>query len=153
MNEQLLQLHLAWDELLKLAEENTKKGRKKIDAVLPLVSNNSEYIDSAYDALTGENEQAQALAASLFFVQPTELFQETVEDNRYPGLINRLEHNVTGSNRLEHNVTESKGSYAQFRAAFALYKHGYKTETVVEKVKKALGDDDVREIAKELLEE
>jgi len=48
-------------------------------------------------------------------------------------------------------LREDRNPYAMFRAAFALFAHGDRSEEVIGKIKEALGDEDVKDIAKEYL--
>ncbi len=78
--------------------------------------------------------QLRDLAVSLF---------ERSSDPLPPGIEGRLE-------TLMHT---DENQYVQFRAAFALFTHGVRTDDVVSMLRDALGDPDVAEIAKGYLDE
>lgn len=52
---------------------------------------------------------------------------------------------------LLQKLDQDENPYVRFRSAFALFTHGNRSEKVIQKIKEALEDDAVKEIAKEYL--
>lgn len=55
--------------------------------------------------------------------------------------------------KLKEMMVNDEGVYVRFRSAFALFKHGNRNPGVIEKIKEALEDKDVKEIAEGYLSE
>ena len=130
-----------WQELEVFALQDTAKGWEMIDRQLQdlTIYEKAEYIQAALKCLRSKKGPLQDLGATFFQDMPEEQF-----------------HTVTNNNSdiykvLESQMTKGASTFAQFRASFALYVHGYETCEVISKIRDALKEPDVADIAKRLL--
>lgn len=100
-----------------------------VDGAIPLLAQEDKTLDWAKkEGLANEDDNLRDLAASIFEKTDQEI------DDKIKG-------------RLTAMLLKDDNPYASFRAAFALYNKGDRSERVMSKMHEALGDEDVREIA------
>lgn len=106
----------------------------KIDAVIKSIAEVPQFILGAVGRIDDENYDIRDLAASILEATSLELAEGTKR-----ALYERLDGNYEGD-----------GRFASFRAAFALFKHGDRSQVVVDAIRIASVDEDeqVSEIAK-----
>ena len=120
----------SWDKLAKEASRDTDEGWDQVNNWLEMkaVVDDPRIILEAYEGLESDNEHIQDLAASVFQYQETEVFKNCLSEN--PEL----------TSRLRKTMDEGRGPYAQFRAAFALYKHGFRDDEITD-IQKEVDDE------------
>lgn len=96
---------------------------EKIDEALPIIANEQEYVDWANEMLNHSDEDIRDLAASIFQASKIELTADTVET-------------------LRKIMLNDENPYARFRAAFALFEHGDRSQLMKDTVKLARKDSD-----------
>lgn len=131
---------LSLQGLIDAAIQDTDKSWEAVGEDLPVLCTQEEiYAWAAQEGVADNRGPIQDLAASIFEAQPTSVYNEVV--SKFPKL----------PQSLKDLVTQGANVYAQYRAAFALFKHGARQEYVVDKLRDALGDEDVAEIAHQYL--
>lgn len=106
---------------------------EEVDANLVAVAESPEFIGWAKgEGVAAEDDNVRDLAVSILERSSCEL---TPQD----------------SERLLDLLGNDPNPFVQYRSAFALFNRGDRSEEVVNKIREAAGDEDVREIAEEYL--
>lgn len=105
-----------------------------IDQELPRTAQDSSFDQYAKELLNNNDPQARDLGASYFELCPRELDKDT-------------------TSQLTHMLEADRNPYARYRSAFALFTHGNRTPSVVNMLREATTDPDVREIAQGYLDQ
>mgnify|MGYP001572348158 CR=1 FL=1 len=119
------------EQLIQAAKE--EKG-DFIDSNIPKISNDPKFISWAKDkGLNDKNEKVRDLAVSL--LEKTNVLDEETKE------------------RLYSLMSDDPNSYVRFRSAFALTRHKYAKhpQEVIDVLKQAAQDSDVKEIAEDYL--
>jgi len=104
-----------------------------VDQNLSSFANDDEVVDWARSAgATSDDDNERDLAASI---------------------LEKTNHDITEQDKdtLRGMMQADKNPYAQFRASFALFNHGDRSEAVIGKIKEATKDEDVKDIAEKYL--
>lgn len=120
-------------QLEKLISFAKNEKWEEMDTLIPEICNRQEIIDwSLKEGVKDADWNVRDLAVSL------------LERSAY-------NLNVEDITLLNHLMQNDKNIYVQFRAAFTLFNRGEETQGVMNKMKEALKDDDVKEIAAKYL--
>jgi hypothetical protein len=132
----------SWLDVQNFANQDNDEGWSKVDSLLadPRIYLDQECVTGAQNCLSSLEGPLQDLGATFFQSMPHDQFEAIAQE-------------LELKSRLLKQITEGKSPYAQFRAAFALYKHGDRSDLVTNKVIEAQSNDDVKDIATELLSE
>ena len=114
--------------LTDLRKAAKRKDWDLVDAQLSVVANDSATLRwSLNSGLRSSNAQLRDLAVSVL--------ERTAEELK-PKVTKRL-----------LTMFDDSNPYVGFRSAFALFSHGDRSPKVLEKIREAVGDEEVREIA------
>jgi hypothetical protein len=127
------QKNIPFSEILKSAETGTDENWAFVDENLD--PNDPEALSFAAGAgLVSENCDLRDLSYTIWAATKSDM-PDDVRKLAYSELDRQPEDD------------EDSGRYARFRAAFALFEKGERTDKILETIKKASLDDDVKEIA------
>jgi len=111
-----------------------KEDWDAVDLALPGMCDLPDTLEWAVSGLDHENPNLRDLAASVF------------EKSSLPPASDVTE-------RLLQHMERDDNPYARFRSAFALFRHGNRSPEVLAKLRQALEDEDVADIAQSYLDQ
>lgn len=122
--------NFTFDNLVEAAQN---EDWDNVDIHVPQFCNDPASVDWALKAgIIDDDGNVRDLAVSLIEKSDCQLENQNIDE-------------------LKRRLNQDENPYVQFRAAFALFTHGDRSPEIIEKIRKALEDDAVKEIAKEYL--